>query len=240
MGRVLFFSGAGLSADSGLGTFRGSNGLWDKYDINKVCNYHTWRNNYDLMHEFYNLRRVEYAKAQPNEAHKVMAKLQCEYGNDKVIIITQNVDDLLERAGCTNVMHVHGEINYIYCTKCGKKQKVAGEFSETVCDKCNSERMFKPYVVFFGEQAPMYEPMYKNILSLGDGDMIVVVGTEGSVVPIAQIIGTKANGIKATRMLCNLDESKYIDDNQFDIVKYAQAANIADAIYAKSKEILEG
>ena len=85
MGRVLFFSGAGLSADSGLGVFRGSNGLWDKYDINKVCNYNTWRDNYDLVHEFYNLRRIEYAKAEPNPMHKVIGNLQQKYGSKKVI-----------------------------------------------------------------------------------------------------------------------------------------------------------
>ena len=118
MSKIVFFSGAGLSADSGLGVFRGGNGLWDKYDVNQVCNINTWEKNYNLVHEFYSLRRVEYAKAKPNSMHKVIASLQQKYGKEKVIVITQNIDNLLEDAGCTDVMHVHGRINYIHCTKC--------------------------------------------------------------------------------------------------------------------------
>ncbi len=241
MSKVVFFSGAGLSADSGLGTFRGSGGgLWDKYDINKVCNYNTWQSNYDLVHEFYNLRRVEYAKAEPNNAHKIIAKLQSEFGTDKVIAITQNIDDLLERAGCKNVMHVHGEINYVYCTTCNDKLRTDGMFDVDVCAKCGSTNKFKPYVVFFGEQAPMYTPMYQTIASLGADDAIVVIGTEGSVVPIGQIIGTKSNGIPAKRILCNLEKSPYIDDRHFDIVMYDQAAEVADVVYDEVKKVLSG
>ncbi len=109
---ILFFSGAGLSADSGLSTFRDTNGLWDKYDINKVCNISTWKANYELVHEFYNLRRTEYKDAKPNAMHTMIADMQRKHGSDKVMVITQNIDNLLEEAGCENVLHVHGRINY--------------------------------------------------------------------------------------------------------------------------------
>ena len=239
MAKVLFFSGAGLSADSGLGVFRGSNGLWDKYDIKKVCTYDTWLDNYDLVHEFYNLRRVEYAKATPNPMHKTIAQLQLKYGSDKVIVITQNVDDLLERAGCTDVLHVHGRINYIYCVSCGKEIKITGAFEGGQCDKC-SGKIFKPSIVFFGEIAPEYTPMYQLITGLSNNDMIAVIGTEGSVVPIGQIIGNKTHGIKAKRLLCNLEQSYYINDNNFDYVYYTEAKNAVDKIRFHAEQVLNG
>ena len=235
MGRVLFFSGAGLSADSGLGVFRGSNGLWDKYDINKVCTYSTWRDNYDLVHEFYNLRRIEYAKAKPNLMHKVIADLQLKYGCKKVMVITQNVDNLLERAGCTDVLH--GKIDLIHCIKCGKELQIEGEFTGAKCSYCNGE-IFKPSIIFFGENAPAYTPMYHMIRSLNSDDMIAVIGTEGSVVPISQIIGNKTLGIGAKRLLCNLEPSSYINDKNFDFVYYTEAINVADKIKAHAENIL--
>lgn len=94
-GKIIIFSGAGISAESGLATFRDSNGLWANYDINVVCNYHSWRQNYELVHKFYNLRREELARVKPNIAHKIAQKLSQEF---EVINITQNVDDLFERA----------------------------------------------------------------------------------------------------------------------------------------------
>ena len=87
MAKILFFSGAGLSADSGLGVFRGGNGLWDKYDINKVCNIVTWRANYNMVHEFYSKRRCQYVDAEPNKMHKVIAELQNKYGEEKVVVV---------------------------------------------------------------------------------------------------------------------------------------------------------
>lgn len=237
MGRVLFFSGAGLSADSGLGVFRGSNGLWDKYDINKVCNYNTWRDNYDLVHEFYNLRRIEYAKAEPNPMHKVIGNLQQKYGSKKVVVITQNIDDLLENAGCTNVLHVHGRINYVYCVNCGKEVHISGEFKGDTCKKCG-KNIFKPSIIFFGEQAPAYTAMYMLISELQENDLIAVIGTEGSVVPIGSIIGSKTNGISAKRLLCNLEESPYINDKFFDYVYYTEAKNVAEEINEIAESIL--
>lgn len=239
MGRVIFFSGAGLSADSGLGVFRGAGGLWDKFDINKVCNYNSWLDNYDLVHEFYNARRLEYAKAESNPMHKVIGDLQSTYGVEKVIVITQNVDDLLERGGCAKVLHVHGRINFVHCHKCGLEFSVKGEFKGGKCEKCGGG-VFKPSIVFFGEQAPNYSPMYDSITSLTDKDMIAVIGTEGSVVPIGSIIGSKAEGVNGLRLLCNLDKSPYINDKNFDIVMYQAAASVAEIVKNYAENILKG
>ncbi len=145
MAKILFFSGAGLSADSGLGVFRGGNGLWDKYDINKVCNIVTWRANYNMVHEFYSKRRCQYVDAEPNKMHKVIAELQNKYGEEKVVVITQNIDNLLEKAGCRKVMHVHGHINYIHCTECLNEIYIEGEYKPLKCEKCGSVE-FKPSI----------------------------------------------------------------------------------------------
>lgn len=237
MGKVLFFSGAGLSADSGLGVFRGGNGLWDKYDVNKVCNYNTWLDNYDLVHEFYNLRRVEYSKAEPNPMHKVIGNLQQKYGSKKVEVITQNIDTLLEEAGCTKVLHVHGRIDYIYCTSCGKEVEISGEFKGDTCKKCG-KKTFKPSIVFFGEQAPAYTQMYMLMSELTKDDLIVVIGTEGSVIPIGAIIGDYNNGLPAKRVLCNLEKSPYINDKNFDYVFYNEAKNVAKDVEEICEKVL--
>lgn len=237
MAKILFFSGAGLSADSGLGVFRGGNGLWDEYDVNKVCNFTTWEANYSLVHEFYSKRRCQYASAEPNKMHKVIADLQNKYGEEKVIVITQNIDNLLEKAGCTKVMHVHGHINYIHCTKCLNEVYIEGEYKPMKCEKCGGEK-FKPSVVFFGEQAPKYYDMFQAFDSLQAEDGTAVIGTEGSVVPIAQILGTKQNGVKAARLLCNLDKTQYINDKLFDEVYYERAELAAEKVKKFAEKIL--
>lgn len=239
MGKVIFFSGAGLSADSGLGTFHGEGGLWDKYDVNKVCNYNTWEDNYALVHEFYDMRREEYAKAMPNPMHKVIGELQKRYGAEKVVAITQNIDDLLEKGGCSNVLHVHGHINFIRCEACGREYEISGAFNGSPCRIC-AGRIFKPSVVFFGEAAPNYSGMYNEIISLGPEDMIAVIGTLGSVVPISSVIGPKTAGSAGFRLLCNLEKSPYINESYFDKIIYDRAQNAAEEVARYAEKILCG
>jgi len=237
--KLLFFSGAGLSADSGLSTFRDSGGLWDKYDIDKVCNALTWRDNYKLMHEFYSKRRVEYKNAAPNAMHKMIADLQKKYGKDAVKVITQNVDTLLEKAGCDEVMHVHGRIDRIHCTGCQKESFIEDEFD--LSSKCEcGHTLFKPSIVFFNEAAPMYQPMYKSFEELTKEDTAIIIGTNGSVVPIDYILGDKIHGCKAARILCNLEKSEYIDDANYDYVFFERAAEVADRIMGICEERLKG
>lgn len=235
MNRVIFFSGAGLSAESGLATFRASDGLWANYDINKVCNFYTWKENFELVHEFYNKRRLELAKVEPNRAHKVIAKLQNEYGQDRVVVITQNVDDLLERAGCKNIMHLHGELTKLICTSCGYKWDIgycAYEFSG--CPKCETE-LVKPFVVFFYESAPMYSPMYREFQTLKDDDIVVVIGTSGNVISLDMLL----YGNSGYKILNNLEPSDAINEALFDKIIYKPATNAIDEIESIIKERLK-
>ena len=226
--KILFFSGAGLSADSGLSTFRDANGLWDRYNIDEVCDYRTWKQNYELVHEFYSARREEYKDAKPNKMHEMIADIQKMYP-DSTTIITQNVDTLLEKAGCKDVMHVHGRIDYIHCVHCFEKIYIEDEFKHDIVCKCGCKK-FKPSIVFFNEAAPLYRDMYRAFESLSRGDMVVVVGTNGSVVPIDMILGDKKSGCKADRILCNLEKSEYIDEANYDFVFYEKAADAAGKI----------
>ena len=115
--KLIIFSGAGISAESGINTFRDTNGLWEKYSIEEICTENTWKQNFDAVHVFYNQRRIQLQKVKPNRAHEVVSMLKKMYG-DNCYVITQNVDDLFERAGCEDVLHVHGELTKMECTAC--------------------------------------------------------------------------------------------------------------------------
>lgn len=235
MSKLLFFSGAGLSADSGLSTFRDAGGMWDKYDVDVVCNAYTWKDNYELVHEFYSKRRVEYKNAQPNAAHLMIAGLQKKYGKDRVQVVTQNVDTLLERAGCEDILHVHGRIDHIHCVRCKKELFIEDEFKFDLECECGCKK-FKPSIVFFNEAAPMYRPMYKSFEDLKPEDTAIVIGTNGSVVSIDSILGPRRIGCKAKRVLCNLDKSEHIDESNYDYVFYEKAADAVDKIMAICEE----
>jgi NAD-dependent deacetylase len=235
MNKIVIFSGAGLSAESGLSTFRDNDGLWEKYDLNVVCNFITWEQNFNLVHQFYNERRKQLKNVEPNEAHKIIAKIQNEF--DNVILITQNVDDLLERAGCKDVIHVHGKLDEVYCPICKWEIKMNYEefdYENTVCPDCNNIKL-KPKVIFFMESAPEYHWMYRHLERLEKEDIIIVVGTDGSVVKIDNILNERYNGIengvKCTKVLLNLNESDSINSNNFHWVFMEKATTGMAKIY---------
>ena len=157
--KIRVFAGAGLSAESGLATFRDAGGLWTKYDINEVCFYPGFVANKEnksyrqKIFDFYNEVKTACMQAQPNAAHLELAKWQ-ELSGTETVIFTANVDDLLERAGCKNVVHVHGNLSSMHCTSC-TFEWACDEFKDQRCPKCNS-RLTKPNVVFFNEHAPLY------------------------------------------------------------------------------------
>ena len=161
--KVAIFAGAGLSAESGLNTFRDTGGLWTQYDINKVCTLSTFRQNKDIAMEFYNKIKDAITSAQPNPAHIAIANLQKDFPND-ILVVTSNVDDLLEKAGCFNVLHVHGDCNHLSCTNCYHRfyigEKAFDIPDELKCPSCGRFKKLKPGVVLFGEQAPAYEYLY--------------------------------------------------------------------------------
>lgn len=186
--KILFFTGAGVSAESGLETFRGSTGLWKNHDTDLVCNFENWRENYDLVHEFYNGRRQEIVAAQPNAFHEAVAQWSKEHD---VANVTQNIDDLFEKAGCHNVIHVHGFYQDMKCHDCDHIFPSKGDWSaDAPCPNCASMRSVKPGVVFFNEPAPRYLDLFQQLHDVSeDGDgMIVVAGTSEQVLPISRMI----------------------------------------------------
>jgi NAD-dependent deacetylase len=185
---LIVLTGAGISAESGLKTFRDSDGLWMGYDVYEVASPQGWQKNPELVLDFYNQRRKEVAKALPNAAHKAIADLQSNYN---VIIITQNIDDLHERAGSKNIIHLHGEIfkmrsendeNRFY------EIKDDIHFGETAPDGFQ----LRPHVVWFGEQVPMIE---KAAAFLQTADVFMLVGTSLQVYPAAGLIDFLPAGI---------------------------------------------
>lgn len=231
--RLVVFTGAGLSADSGISTFRGStDALWENHSVQDVAHGRTWKANFDLVRRFYNARRAQLATVHPNEAHHMLARLESRYG---AILITQNIDDLLERAGCLNVNHVHGRLTEMKCIACGETFDIG--YSEWGADErcsCNSRKGVRPNVVFFEEPAPNYRQMWKDFKSLTENDVLLVIGTSGNVIDI----GTVAQFTKATTILSNLESqrnegmpgSEVLQDSQFDIVMHGRAAEMAGKI----------
>ncbi len=238
MSKLIVFSGAGLSAESGLGTFRDNDGLWDKYDPMVVCNYTNWIKNFELVHTFYNLRRKELSKVKPNAMHKFLANISnniksCEFIKKEieVIFITQNVDDLLERAGVNNVVHLHGELTKVICPQCETIFNIGyNELSIKKCEKCSYDYL-KPFIVFFYEAAPKYSYLYKVFDSLTCKDCLLVIGTSGSVVDICSIISMSERKEKiGYKILNNLEYSPYIKESLFNKVLYMPTTKAIDII----------
>lgn len=187
MKKVLILSGAGLSAESGLRTFRDSDGLWEEYDIMEVCSARGFRANRQKVLDFYDKRRAQLAGCEPNEAHKMIARLKERYG-DAVSVLTQNVDDLLERAGCQKVVHLHGFLPEIYCQNCKKVEYIGYEAinaREHIC-KCGCKK-FRHNIVMFGEAAPFYATLYHELEALryAKNSLFVCIGTSGQVLDVA-------------------------------------------------------
>lgn len=185
MAKLFIFTGSGISVESGVPTYRADKGLWHEYDVTKVCDFRTWLDNYELVHEFYNKRRMELASVKPNHTHDMIAKWQSQY---ETVLITQNVDNLHEQAGSTDVVHVHGDLTKLRCMSetCGHEWDIGySEFDPELgrCPHCGYH-IVKPAVVFFNEMAPKYSILNDTILNLKDGDVVVVMGTSGQVIPI--------------------------------------------------------
>lgn len=179
--KIVVLTGAGMSAESGISTFRDSNGLWENHDIMEVASPEGWRNNPKLVLDFYNKRRAQLKEVVPNRGHEILAELEEKYA---VQIITQNVDNLHERAGSTAILHLHGEL-----------VKVRGEFSENesiywendlhLGDVNENAEQLRPDIVWFGEAVPAIEqaiPMMQN------ADIVLIIGTSLQVYPAAGLM----------------------------------------------------
>ena len=180
--KIVVLTGAGISAESGIATFRGSGGLWEGHDIQEVASPEGWARNPELVLHFYNLRRADAVKAEPNAAHKALAKLEEKY---EVIIITQNIDNLHERGGSTNVVHLHGEITKVRSTKYPELIYDIGGKAIKMGDLCEKGAQLRPHIVWFGEAVPMME---EATYLAYDADYFIVVGTSMAVYPAASLI----------------------------------------------------
>jgi len=181
---VIVFSGAGMSAESGISTFRDAGGLWERYKIEDVATPEAWKRNPDLVTDFYNQRRKQIIDVEPNSAHLLLAELETDFS---VKIITQNIDDLHERAGSSNVMHLHGNIRYAKSSGPNQEKEyfpIEGwELTEN--DKCPDGFRLRPHVVWFGEEVPL---LYKASKWIEEADILIVIGTSLQVYPAASLI----------------------------------------------------
>ena len=182
---IVILTGAGISAESGLSTFRSQDGLWNNHKVEDVATIEAFRRNPDYVHQFYNDMRPQLYKAKPNPAHLAITKLQQKCAA-KVNVITQNVDTLHEKAGNQNVYHIHGRIDQIVCLNCGHVFNTWNEVSsEDECPQCQVVGMLKPNIVFFGENLLF---MDKVDALLKACDLFISVGTSGVVYPAAGFV----------------------------------------------------
>ncbi len=180
--RIVVLTGAGVSAESGINTFRDAGGLWEGHDVMEVASPEGWANNQELVLDFYNQRRKQLHEVQPNDAHKALVELEKNYD---VHIITQNVDDLHERAGSTNVVHLHGELLKVRSTV--YEDLVYDWPGDLVFDdKCEKGTQLRPHIVWFGEMVPMLTVAADLTTS---ADIIIIIGTSMQVYPAAGLVG---------------------------------------------------
>ena len=181
MKKIVIFTGAGISAESGLSTFRDSDGLWEKYSIEEVCTPEALSRNRALVVEFYNKRRRDAAAAQPNAAHRAVAALEQWY---EVEVVTQNVDDLHERAGSSRVTHLHGELNKLRSMR--NPDLIVPIEGDQALDAVGEDgALLRPHIVFFGESVPMFDTACKIA---AEADLMIVVGTSLAVYPAAMLV----------------------------------------------------
>ncbi|MDR0733516.1 MAG: NAD-dependent protein deacylase [Dysgonamonadaceae bacterium] len=181
MKRIVFLTGAGMSAESGISTFRDSDGLWENYDVMKVASIDGWYENPDLILKFYNERRAQLNAVEPNEGHKIIASLEKDF---KVSVITQNVDNLHEKAGSTEVIHLHGELTKA-CNESKTEVYDIGVKPILPGEKAADGSRLRPFIVWFGEAVPMIE---KAAAIVSKADIVVIIGTSMQVYPAAGLI----------------------------------------------------
>lgn len=204
--KIVVLSGAGISAESGISTFRDSNGLWEKYDIHEVATIDAWHKNPTLVLDFYNARRRQVLAAMPNPAHYALVELETKYD---VTIITQNIDDLHERSGSSNILHLHGEI--LKARSVRHEQilyPISGDLK--LGDRNEVGDQLRPHIVWFGEAVPAMETAEQIVRSC---DILIVIGTSLNVYPAAGLIfacSPHARKIVVDPEMINLDEHGFI------------------------------
>lgn len=187
MKKIVFLTGAGMSVESGFKTFRGEDGLWENYPVEQVASHEGWEADPTLVTNFYNMLRQKLYRAQPNEGHQIIQRLESQY---EVTVITQNVDDLHERAGSTHVIHLHGELSKVcsshdpynpaYIRHLDAQHSIVEPGTRAA-----DGSLLRPFIVFFGESVPMIEPAAHEV---SQADIMVIIGTSLNVYPAAGLI----------------------------------------------------
>lgn len=216
-------TGAGVSAESGLATFRDADGLWEGHRVEDVATPHAFARDPELVHAFYDARRAKLATVQPNGAHKALARLEAQWPGE-LLVVTQNVDDLHERAGSKRLMHMHGELARGWCLACDGRFGWAGPMGTAAqCPGCGATGLVRPDIVWFGEIA--YE-MERIDDALRRCDLFVSIGTSGAVYPAAGFVQT-ARHYGAQTLEINLEPS--IGSFLFDESRTGKAGDLVPA-----------
>ena len=226
MKKIVFLTGAGASAESGVKTFRDHDGLWNNHDIMEVASTYGWQKNKELVLEFYNQRRKQLDEVFPNEGHKIIGELEKDF---EVVVITQNVDDLHERGGSTKVIHLHGELKKM-CSSRNKELTLPYDRDILVGDTHEDGTQLRPFIVWFGESVPLLEDAIHEIRS---ANIVVILGTSLVVLPAA---GLKDYAPGDCDMF-------YIDPNPSDEKFYREIkviTKVASEGMVELKEILKG
>ncbi|MEO1968750.1 MAG: NAD-dependent deacylase [Sphingomonadaceae bacterium] len=204
---IVILTGAGISAESGIDTFRGGGGLWEQHRVEDVATPEAFARDPDLVLRFYDMRRAAIQTKEPNPAHEALARLEREWagcGGRELLIVTQNVDDLHERAGAQNVLHMHGTHLNAWCTQCDARSHWTGPLIDRPeCPTCGA-RALRPDVVWFGEMPYQMNRIYT---ALREADLFVSIGTSGAVYPAAGFVrDAKALGVATVEL--NLERSQ--------------------------------
>ncbi len=204
--RIVILTGAGISAESGIQTFRASDGLWHEHRVEDVASPDGFASDPMLVHQFYNARRSQLLSPEikPNSAHYALASLQKNDDLD-VMIVTQNIDDLHERAGSKTVFHMHGELLKSRCISCGNVAELTEDLSiDSICQACGESESLRPHIVWFGEV-----PFYMSVIdqAIKQADLFIAIGTSGHVYPAAGFVNL-ANSYNVTSLQMNLEPAQ--------------------------------
>lgn len=219
---VVVLTGAGISAESGIRTFRAADGLWEEHNVEDVATPEGYRRDPELVQAFYNARRqqLQQEDIQPNAAHKALAMLEDALG-DNFMLVTQNIDNLHERAGNKRVMHMHGELLKVRCTQSGQVFDWPGDLSvNDKCHCCQFPAALRPHIVWFGEMPIGMDEIYQ---ALAKADFFIAIGTSGHVYPAAGFVHEARQGGAFTIEL-NLEPSQV--ESEFDEKKYGLASEV--------------
>lgn len=201
MTNIVILTGAGISAESGISTFRDGNGLWENHEIEDVATPEGYARDPELVHRFYNARRAQLPFVAPNAGHEALARLERAWeGRDEFLLVTQNVDDLHERAGSQRLLHMHGELTQLICTACGETVEWHTDaHPNTPCPACHrATGNLRPDIVWFGE-VPYH--MNEIMAALDSADIFCAIGTSGVVYPAAGFAAMAYENSRACRLV---------------------------------------